>query len=65
MKNAGVINMNEFIERYKLTGGRFDKFMEKGLGFQVGICPALYSLSNQDTMILDIHAASLNSISVF
>lgn len=46
MKNAGVINMNEFIERYKLTGGRFDKFMEKGLGFQVGICPALYSLSN-------------------
>ena len=43
---ADVININEFIENYKLTGGRFDKFMEKGLGFQVGLWPALYALSN-------------------
>lgn len=46
LTGADVINLNEFIENYKLTGGRFDKFMEKGLGFQVGLWPCLYALSN-------------------
>ena len=45
---ADVIDINEFIEYYRKTGGRFDIFMAKGLGFQVGLWPCLYSLANRN-----------------